>query len=225
MHEDICTLALDRLTPLILVPLHRTWSIHGTIESEDQSLRALNCKVPAKVPCSVGIFFDRGRYGRRSIRTSVVSVVSVCMIFSGGSDDRGALSLAKRMAKSSNTGLTVIHFVAKNNKNETSSSEDKFMDNGMLESLKEMDESIVYKKYEVHDGPETVLIIHSFANLYDLLVLGRRFEIKSTHTIGLSEWIELPELGVFGDLFASKDLKIRDSVLVVQQQKQIKRLQ
>uniref|UniRef100_A0A2C9VYN0 Cation/H(+) antiporter central domain-containing protein n=1 Tax=Manihot esculenta TaxID=3983 RepID=A0A2C9VYN0_MANES len=103
MHEDICTLALDRLTPLILVPLHRTWSIHGTIESEDQTLRALNCKVPAKAPCSVGIFFDRGRYGQRSIRTSVVSVVSMCMIFSGGSDDLEALSLAKRMAKSSNT--------------------------------------------------------------------------------------------------------------------------
>ncbi|KAJ9188780.1 hypothetical protein P3X46_000144 [Hevea brasiliensis] len=227
MHEDICTLALDKRTPLILVPLHRTWSIHGTIDSEDQNLRALNCKVLEKAPCSVGIFFDRGRLGRRSVKASShVSVVSLCMIFFGGGDDREALSLAKRMVRSSNASLTVIHFVANDNKTK-SSTEDKMLDDEELEGLKQIsarNESVVYRKYEVNNGPETVLIIRSFANLYDLFLLGRRFGIVSAHTTGLSEWSELPELGIFGDFFASKDLKTRASVFVVQKQKQINRL-
>ncbi|KAF2300687.1 hypothetical protein GH714_015167 [Hevea brasiliensis] len=227
MHEDICTLALDKRTPLILVPLHRTWSIHGTIDSEDQNLRALNCKVLEKAPCSVGIFFDRGRLGRRSVKASShVSVVSLCMIFFGGGDDREALSLAKRMVRSSNASLTVIHFVANDNKTK-SSTEDKMLDDEELEGLKQIsarNESVVYRKYEVNNGPETVLIIRSFANLYDLFLLGRRFGIVSAQTTGLSEWSELPELGIFGDFFASKDLKTRASVFVVQKQKQINRL-
>jgi len=34
------------------------------------------------------------------------------------------------------------------------------------------------------------------------------------------EWVELPELGVIGDLLAARDLSSKVSVLVVQQQQQ-----
>ncbi|TQD78802.1 hypothetical protein C1H46_035646 [Malus baccata] len=37
MHEDICTLALDKLCSLIVLPFHRRWSMDGSVESEDNS--------------------------------------------------------------------------------------------------------------------------------------------------------------------------------------------
>lgn len=42
MHEDICTLALDKLTSLVILPFHRKWSMDGNVELEDNMVRALN---------------------------------------------------------------------------------------------------------------------------------------------------------------------------------------
>ncbi|EEF38665.1 cation/H(+) antiporter 10 [Ricinus communis] len=227
MHEDICTLALDKLTSLIIIPLHRKWSIHGNVESEDRYLRTLNCKVLDKAPCSVGIFFDRGRLGRQRIAPSESPTLSLCMLFFGGKDDREALTLAKRMARDSNASLTVVHFTARDM---FIASEDRMVDAVLLEDIKQRadDDSnggIAYIEHAVRDGPETVLIIRAMANDYDVFLLGRRYDIASPQTAGLSLWSELPELGIIGDFFASKDLDIKASVLVVQQQKQIKRLE
>jgi hypothetical protein len=38
----------------------------------------------------------------------------------------------------------------------------------------------------------------------------------------LENWTEYPELGVIGDLLASRDMKSKASILVVQQQQQTK---
>ncbi|KDP43962.1 hypothetical protein JCGZ_05429 [Jatropha curcas] len=227
MYEDICTLALDKLTSLILMPLHLKWSLHGQIECEDPNLRALNFKVLEKAPCSVGIFFDRGRLGRQALRAPE-SVLSLCLIFIGGNDDREALSLAKRMANNNpNVNLTILHFKA-NKEGDTEriiESEDEILDDVALEDMKRITtskQSIVFKEHVVKDGPETLLVIRSIANDYDLFIMGRRYGSVSSQTDGLSEWSELPELGIVGDFFASSDLDTRTSVLVIQQQKQIK---
>ncbi|XP_050214850.1 cation/H(+) antiporter 9-like [Mercurialis annua] len=227
MHEDICTLALDKLTSLIIIPLHRKWSIHEYIESEDKNLRALNRKVLEKAPCSVGIFFDRGGLGHYKNTSSDEShKLQLCMFFFGGKDDREALTLAKRMSRDANAFLTVIHFVAKDIIVEI---EDRIVDALLLDDVKRraknVYENVEYIERVVRDGQETLAFVRQKAKLYDLFIAGRRYEISCPQTAGLAEWSEIPELGVIGDYLASKDLETRASVLVVQQQKQIKRLQ
>ncbi|XP_058208324.1 cation/H(+) antiporter 4-like [Rhododendron vialii] len=39
MHEDICTLALNKTASLTVIPFHRKWAVDGTVESEDFELR------------------------------------------------------------------------------------------------------------------------------------------------------------------------------------------
>ncbi|TXG68863.1 hypothetical protein EZV62_003798 [Acer yangbiense] len=60
MHDDICTLALDKLASLIILPFHRKWYIDGSVESDDDLIRTLNSRVLEKAPCSIGILIDRG---------------------------------------------------------------------------------------------------------------------------------------------------------------------
>ncbi|XP_050225108.1 cation/H(+) antiporter 11-like [Mercurialis annua] len=227
MNEDISMLALDKFTSLILLPLHRRWSIHGRVESEDQDIRLVNCKVLEKAPCSVGIFFDRGKLGRPfSMAATPKPSISICMIFLGGADDREALSLAKRIVMDPRTRLTVIHLVPQGLDLESDENEDLMIDswalNEVIDNQTNSLSNTEYREVRVKDGPATAIILHSIVDEYDLFLLGRRHGEKSPQTLGLSEWTELSELGIIGDLFASNDLNTRAAVLVVQQQKQIR---
>ncbi|KAG6629014.1 hypothetical protein CIPAW_14G053700 [Carya illinoinensis] len=200
MHEDICTLALDKLASLIVLPFHRKWSADGSIQSEDSShLRTLNNSVLEIAPCSVGILVDRGGHSKSSNVIASKSPFSVAMIFVGGNDDREALTFAKRMANDSNITLTVVHFVSSDTEDITLW--DKLLDNEVLKDVK-MNNEIV------KDGPQTALIVRSMVDEYDLFI-----------TSGLAEWSEFPELGIIGDLLASSDLNSKASVLVIQQQR------
>lgn len=76
-----------------------------------------------------------------------------------------------------------------------------------------------YIEKEVNDdGPETTVIIRSMVNEFDLILVGRRYNLESQQTSGLKEWREIPELGILGDLLASVEFSGRCSTLVVQQQ-------
>ncbi|XP_075633699.1 cation/H(+) antiporter 4-like [Castanea sativa] len=220
MHEDICTLALDKLTSLIVLPFHRKWSIDGSIESEDSTVRTLNCSVLELAPCSVGILVDRGSLSHSTVSSE--ASYSIAMIFIGGNDDREALMFAKRMANDPNISLTVIRFVDSGG-NEDVSSWDKVIDSEILKDVKLNnvgDEYVIYIEELVKDGPQTALIVRSMVDEYDLIIVGRRHNIVSPQTSGLAEWNEFPELGIIGDLLASSDINSRTSVFVLQQQKQ-----
>ncbi|KAJ8759436.1 hypothetical protein K2173_006967 [Erythroxylum novogranatense] len=231
MYEDICTLALDKLTSFILLPFHIKWSICGNIESEDEKIRALNARVLHKAPCSIGIYFNRGKLARPHSRLSFESSISVCMFFFGGTDDREALVLAKRMTKNSRTSLTVVRFIphidnggADGGENkQTVITEDMILDEEELKDVKQKnyDEYVFYIEHEVSDGPHTALTIRSIVQDYNLFILGRRHSEDCSQLHGLTEWMDYPELGPIGDLLASKDVDIKASVLVVQQQKQL----
>ncbi|OMO84383.1 Cation/H+ exchanger [Corchorus capsularis] len=101
MHEDICTMALDKQTSFILLPFHRKWSIDGSIESEHSNIRRLNCSVLETAPCSIGILVDRAYNGNTMMFSKAAprSSYCICIIFIGGKDDREALTLAKRMSQ------------------------------------------------------------------------------------------------------------------------------
>ncbi|XVE79371.1 hypothetical protein DITRI_Ditri14bG0053100 [Diplodiscus trichospermus] len=225
MHEDICTMALDKQTSFMLLPFHRKWSIDGSVEAEDNVIRNLNCSVLERSPCSIGILVDRGCLDRRITRTSLKpsrSSYSIGMIFLGGKDDREALTLAKRMAKDTRVNLTVIHLVAENSTNVIDW--DTMLNAEDLKDIKQSEVgkgNTMYIEEVVKDGPQAVRIVRSIADDYDLIIVGRRFGVDYVQTSGLSEWSEFPELGIVGDLLASTDLDSRASVLIVQQQQYV----
>ncbi|XP_071902735.1 cation/H(+) antiporter 4-like [Coffea arabica] len=219
MHEDICTLALDVLASLIIVPFHRKWGIDGSVESEDQCLRMVNRNVLDRAPCSVGILVDRGHLGRSGSMTLSVKAHFVAVIFLGGKDDQEALTLAKRMTRNENVNLTVMRYISKGR--DGSDMEDDMNDMKVLYDFKQNrvgQGNVTYIEKVVNDCPELVQLVRSMADQYDLILVGRRYNKESTLTRGLEEWSEVPEIGVIGDLLASSDVRRRASVLVVQQQ-------
>ncbi|KAK5810397.1 hypothetical protein PVK06_025709 [Gossypium arboreum] len=223
MHDDICTMALDKQTSFIILPFHRKWSIDGSLEEENNVVRNLNCNILDQAPCSIGILIDRGRI-QKSMKPSSSLSFSTGMLFLGGKDDREALTLAKRMARDPRVKLTVIYLIAYQDCNNVVYW-DAELDTEMLKDVKENSGKngcdIMYVEEVSNCGAQTIKLIRSIANDYDLMIVGRRYKVDSILLTGLSEWSEFPELGIIGDLFASTDLDSRVSILVVQQQQRI----
>ncbi|GMJ00773.1 cation/H+ exchanger 4 [Hibiscus trionum] len=214
MHEDICSLALDKQTSFVFLPFHRKWSLDGSVEVENNVIRNLNCNVLDRPPCSVGILVDRRSKPLKS------SSYSIGMLFLGGKDDREALTLAKRMARDPRVKLTVIR-ISSGRGYDSLLDWDTMLDAEILKDIKQNDvingHNITYIEQVSKHGPQTANIIRSLVGDYDLIIVGRRYGVDSLQTTGLSEWSEFPELGVMGDILSSTDLDCRAIVLVVQQ--------
>ncbi|KAI9159787.1 hypothetical protein LWI28_001913 [Acer negundo] len=229
MHDDICTLALDKLASLVILPFHRRWYMNGSIESNCNHIRTLNARVLEKAPCSVGILVDRGNMRRAMMPSDSSSShdhddlpsYNVALVFLGGNDDREALTFAKRMVQDTRISLTVLHLTANDNNQPSANKHwDDMRDSEVLRDVK-TNGYINYMHKEVADGHETTMIIRSMVNNFKLIIVGRRDKLESQQTSGLIGWSEFPELGVLGDLFASVDYSGRCSVLVVQQQETV----
>ncbi|XP_022756530.1 cation/H(+) antiporter 4-like [Durio zibethinus] len=222
MYEDICNLAMNRLTAIIILPFHRRWYIDGTIESEDQTIRSLNCDILEMAPCSVGILVEGRRHLKRSnsrdkLSSDNSSSYNVAVIFLGGKDDREALSLAKRMSQDKRVNLTVIHLKAANCVGTILA--ERILDDAMLRYIKES-VYITYIQKQVNDGPETSTFLRSIVDDYQLIIVGRRYNHEDPQTFGLQEWSEFQEIGIIGDLLSSADFGGNYSVLIVQHQQQ-----
>ncbi|KAM7272341.1 hypothetical protein ACFE04_027004 [Oxalis oulophora] len=215
MDEDICTLALDKHASFIIIPFHRRWYINGSIESDDHTIMALNWSVFERAPCSVGVLVDRGHIRRP---TSTKSTENILMVFLGGVDDREALTFANRMAQDSRVKLTVLYIhTSTHNYVENLRSWERLLDFEVLKSVKD-NVHVDYVEKEVNDGHVTATMLREMVNDYQLVIVGRRFGVDCPQTSGLKEWSEFPELGILGDLLASRDLYSMSSVLIVQQQ-------
>ncbi|VVB17232.1 unnamed protein product [Arabis nemorensis] len=223
MDQDICNLALDHLTSMIIIPSGRKWSSDGIYESDDMVIRRVNTLLLDRAPCSIGVLNDRGyRKGNLKNKKITNGTVNVGVIFIGGKDDREALSLAKWMRHNPRVCLTVIRFVSVQEPGK-SKNWDYLIDHEVLNDLKETystAEKFTYKEKTVNDGPAVATTVRLLAEDNDLMIVGRDHDDELLDFSGLKEWMELPELGVVGDLLASKDLRTRVSVLVVQQQQQ-----
>ncbi|KAJ7982294.1 Cation/H(+) antiporter like [Quillaja saponaria] len=225
MHEDICTLALNKLACLIVLPFHQRWSTDGSINSQDNTIRALNRSVIERAPCSIGIIVDRAHLQDTPAMGTHHSVFRVAMIFLGGNDDREALVFSKRMAKDpKKVSLTVLRLLACQEVNEDRRDWEEVLDMVALNDFKQrhtQQEHVTYIEKMAPDCHQTAFILRSIVNEFDLIVVGRRQGIRSPQTLGLTEWSEFPELGTVGDLLASSDLNGKASILVVQQQRQM----
>ncbi|XP_022751631.1 cation/H(+) antiporter 4-like [Durio zibethinus] len=221
MYEDICNLAMDKFTSFIILPFHRRWYIDGSIESEDQTVRSLNCSILERAPCSVGILVEGRRHLKRfnSKVSSDSSSYNIAVIFLGGKDDREALALAKRLSHDKSVSLTVIHLRATNSLGAILAETDRMFDDEMLREIKES-VCVRYVEEQVNDGPETSTFLQSIVDDYQLIIVGRRYKSEDPQTSGLQEWSEFQEIGIIGDLLSSADFGGNYSLLIVQQQQQ-----
>ncbi|MFS8020915.1 putative cation/H+ exchanger, sodium/solute symporter superfamily [Helianthus anomalus] len=224
MYQDVCELALNRKSCLIILPysVSPMASMAGS-DMVQNNVKSLNYTVLEHSPCSVAILVDKGEFRppTNNVRMSVAGIrYHFAMLFLGGADAREALACADRMAGNPNVSLTVIRFLAFNGEGENDM--EKKLDDGLVTSFwvkYEGNEQVAYREVVVRNGEETVAAIRAMnSESYDLWIVGRKLGINPILIEGLSSWSESLELGVIGDYVASVDLGSSASVLVVQQQ-------
>ncbi|GLU02599.1 hypothetical protein SLE2022_198440 [Rubroshorea leprosula] len=221
MHDEICSLAMDKRVAMVIIPFHRHWAVHGGMDELPRPVRSANRNILRSAPCSVGILIDRGTFMGTSSLSSK-SLYSIGVIFAEGPDDREALAYALRMGDHPNVCITVVQLIA-NNKHKVSTNQSDHLDDQIINEFKI---TMVGKKHHtfreeaVSDSVGTVAVIRSVENCFHLILVGRRHDKESQLFLGLglTEWNEFPELGLIGDMLASTDSNCHTSVLVVQQQ-------
>ncbi|WRX33051.1 Cation/H+ exchanger - like 10 [Theobroma cacao] len=222
MHDEICSLALEKRVSMVIIPFHKQWSTSTEIEELPKPIRSVNQQILQNAPCSVGILVDRGTLTGTSSMSSK-TIYSIGMIFMEGPDDREALAYVMRMGEHPNISITVTRLVDSNKKKKEAGDgggdteqDDRIVNDFRIAHVGKKHH--VYKEEFVSNSVETVEVIRSMENSYDLLLVGRRHDTESPLFMGLTEWNEFPELGFVGDMLASADSGCEVSVLVVQQQ-------
>ncbi|CAN8253183.1 unnamed protein product [Cochlearia groenlandica] len=233
MYQDICELALTKKTAFILLPYQKEClEDDAPTELRDSGMLSVNADVLAHTPCSVCIYYDKGRLKNTVVRSSVdqkhttyssrmiQETYRFVLLFLGGADNREALHLADRMAANPDVNLTVIRFLSYNHEGEDE--REKKLDDGVVTWfwVKNQDKDRVsYKEVVVKNGAEALAAIQAMTvNEYDLWITGRREGINPKILEGLSTWTKDHQLGVIGDTVAASVFASEGSVLVVHQQ-------
>ncbi|KAL7081946.1 hypothetical protein ACP275_14G070200 [Erythranthe tilingii] len=222
MHNDVCSLALEKRTILVILPFHKQWSSGETNESS-HAHRHLNKSVLEKAPCSVGILIDHRSF-KSMHKIDERSTFQVVVLFFGGADDREALAYGQRMSDRSSVGLTVVRFVNSGPTAEivAGTERSKMLDSDILRNFKSKTkygsvEKIEYREKVVGCGMDVIVVAKSVVNSCNLVLVGRRHG-DSTIMLQLGKWNERGDLGAIGEILAASELKGEASVLVVQQQ-------
>ncbi|KAJ7968903.1 Cation/H(+) antiporter [Quillaja saponaria] len=231
IHEDICNLAEEKHIALILLPFHEESTQDGNLEETNSAYKGINLNVTLNAPCSVAIFVDRG-LGSLAQRNG-----HFIMLFIGGPDDWEALAYAQRIAAHPGIKLSVVQLLLVEDAEEVRAVEIGESQGVMstifdAEKQKQLDdeyinafrlkvvngESITYTQKVVRRGEEIVEILTTLdKNEYDLYIVGQGQGRASPLMLRLLEWSDSPELGVIGDILASKSFSSHSSVLILQQ--------
>ncbi|XP_007031926.2 PREDICTED: cation/H(+) antiporter 15 [Theobroma cacao] len=219
MHDDVCAIALDKGTSLVIIPFYKRFHVNGASQSSKQAIKIATQNVLTKAPCSVSILVDRGPPKTQRALWTSWSSYKVAVIFLGGADDREALALGARMAGQPNINLSLIRILYDGNFPKNYMEESR-LDNEIINEFKtdiSGKYSAMYREEVVMEGAGTAAVLRTLENQYELVVVGRRNDGLPPLLSGLTEWIENKELGVIGDLLASSDFLGNTSILVVQQ--------
>lgn len=242
IHEDIFEIAEDKVVALILIPFHKQPTADGELQGENHQIREVNNNLLAKAPCSIGILVDRG-IGSAVITSAQSSLhgrqgLKLCMLFIGGPDDREALFYAWRMAGKPGVNLTVVRYVYNKDgesgilvEDLNNTEDEDLVDTARDVKEKELDDefinefrfktmydsSITYNDKMVSNVEELVESITTMYGEYELYIIGRGDNVKSPLTMGLSGWVDNPELGPVGETLVTSNSTAHASVLVVQQ--------
>ncbi|KAK0586025.1 hypothetical protein LWI29_038190 [Acer saccharum] len=210
MHDEICLMAFEKSTPLVIIPIQKPKSTF---------VKTVVRNVLQMSPCSVGILLDRGMFMDPRPIFSRTPAINTCVIFVGGQDDREALAYGANMAETNTTMLKIIRLVAMNHMPPDLIEEGR--DLNMLNEFRmstKGNKNVEFIQKNVTEGCHTAKLLKSIGNEYDLILVGRRHNPNSPVLVGLSAWSEIQELGVIGDLLVSSDYCGKASVLVLQQQ-------
>lgn len=219
MHDDVCAVALDRRTSLIIIPFHKRLNSDGALQSVNNGIRIMNKNVLDKAPCSVAILVDRCLLDSTRPMFHSFHPYRVALLFLGGADDREALALAAQMAGANNMSLTMVRLLENGNITNDDKG-DRRLDNQVVGEFRLStvgNYSVMYMEDMVMDASGTLAVIRSMEEMYDLLIVGRHHDNASVLTQGLTDWSENQELGAIGEVLASSDFKGNTTVLVVQQ--------
>ncbi|CAL5426939.1 unnamed protein product [Camellia sinensis] len=228
MHNDVCSLALEKRTTLIIVPFHKLW-VYGQRVETSYAFRHLNKNVLDRSPCSVGILIDRGNRKSRYIIADPSSY-RVAVLFFGGADDREALAYARRMSQHPNVMLSLIRFAASNPAIPIvgGTERSRMLDADILSHFKlnlNQSEQVLYQEEVVSTGMDVLRVTRAvLENGYDLVMVGRRHG-DSNIMLQLGKWKQRGELGSIGEILASSDFECSASALVMQQQTRLWGLQ
>ncbi|KAI0531176.1 hypothetical protein KFK09_000729 [Dendrobium nobile] len=223
MHDDICSLAADKMCDLILLPFHRRIDADVPLESVNPAVRSFNTNVLLYAPCSVAILINCGLSAPPISALSSPHAHRVALFFLGGPDDREALAIAARMAENPCIDLFILRLLLPSEKRENEGKEEEVDDDAIQEfRLRTSEvETVEYREEEVKEGAETVRLMREMSERCGLLIVGRAEGRVTPFTAGLEMWSEYPELGVIGDILASKDFGGNASVMVVQQSSKV----
>ncbi|KAI7757270.1 hypothetical protein M8C21_019181 [Ambrosia artemisiifolia] len=228
MHHDICALAEDFSTSMIILPFHKNQQSNGTFNTSYLEFRS----VLRHAPCSIGILVDRGLGSIQLSRST--KCMNAAVIFIAGKDDREALAYASRVAQHPGVKLTIIRFLLDTNGNNVPSRITRARANKTEyeEELKQDDEffaefydrhvasgHVAYMEKYLSNSGETYSTIKSLEGEYNLFIVGRGGRVNSTLTAGMNDWEACPELGPIGDILSATDFSVTASVLIIQQHK------
>ncbi|CAA3028093.1 cation H(+) antiporter 15-like [Olea europaea subsp. europaea] len=220
MHNDVCSLALEKRTILIILPFHKLYTFEETVKSS-YAYRHLNKSVLERAPCSVGILIDYGSLNNSHQAITQSSLYQVVVLFFGGADDREALAYALRISEHSSVRLTLIRFVTSGSGDIVQGTErSKMLDAEILSRFNlrtHETEEVVYEEKMVTNGRDVIRVARSTGDAYNLVMVGRRHK-ESPIMDHLAKWNQCGELGSIGELLADSEYKGKASVLVVQQQ-------
>ncbi|KAE8715879.1 GYF domain-containing-like protein isoform 1 [Hibiscus syriacus] len=219
MHDDVCEIALEKGTSLVIIPFYKKFHVGGAVYLSKMSLKIANQNVLNQAPCSVAILVDRGTLKTLHAIWPCWSSSEVAVVFLGGADDREALALGARMNLCQNINLALVRIRYDGNFPDKTVEEIR-LDN---ESLAQFQTNISgnnctkYIEEVVNNETTTSKFLHTLDNHYDMVVVGRRHYNASPLLSGLTEWNENSELGAIGDMLASSDFLGNTTILVVQQ--------
>ncbi|KAL0549633.1 hypothetical protein IC582_014119 [Cucumis melo] len=227
MHDDVCSLALDKKSSLIIVPFHKRFHSNGVMSSSKYKIKMVNHNILNSAPCSVALIVERGFLRvSKSIETNLYRF-QVVVVFIGGADDREAMFIGARMAGHDNINLTVIrvlemsedYCVLRRNNNNELIKEKRVDDEALVEFRKLTADNyrVRYIEEVVKDGTGTICVLRSIGNNYDVVIVGRRHNPCLALVQGLVLWDEHTELGAIGEVLATSDFLGNAMLLVVQQ--------
>ncbi|KAH0471161.1 hypothetical protein IEQ34_000884 [Dendrobium chrysotoxum] len=223
MHDDICSLAADKMCDLILLPFHRRIDADIPLESVNPAVRSFNTNVLLYTPCSVAILVNCSLSAPPISALSSPHAHRVALFFLGGPDDREALAITARMAENPCIDLYILRLLLPSEIRGKEGKEEEVDDEAIEEfrlRTREV-ETVEYREEEVKEGAETVRLMREMSERCGLLIVGRAEGRVTPFTAGLEMWSEYPELGVIGDILASKDFGGNASVMVVQQSSKV----
>ncbi|XP_026382093.1 cation/H(+) antiporter 15-like isoform X1 [Papaver somniferum] len=236
MHNDICTLSVDKMTALTIFPFCRQDDL-ARPDISNRSIKTLLQNLLRSSPCSVGILVNCNNYQGLSARFQGQSTrflpdmpYRVIVFFFGGPDDREALAFAMNMIRNPSVFVTLVRFRGPaslpsdgvidyyNYVERHEFLDDELVDNFRLNVNAMYDATLIYKEVEVKDCAETVWAIRSLHVDYDLMVVGRLQITDSNIIPGLAtDWDDCEELGAIGNTVTSPDFEAESSILIIHQ--------